>query len=63
MITLPIPNQFDEYQRILHLHRMFGLPDQDHQFIVIGDNNLTSRLVSLIQDKQLQIKKVSEGRK
>jgi len=33
----------------------------DHPFIVIDAENLKSRLISLIQDKQLQIEKSSEG--
>lgn len=34
----------------------------DHPFIVIDEQNLRSRLISLIQNKELRIKKTKEGR-
>ena len=34
----------------------------DHPFIVIDEQNLKSRLISLIKDKELRIKKAREGR-
>jgi len=34
----------------------------DHPFIVIDGENLNSRLILLIQDKQLRIEKGREGR-
>ena len=34
----------------------------DHPFIVINEQNLRSRLISLIQNKELRIKKTKEGR-
>jgi hypothetical protein len=40
----------------------FEEQNPDHPFVVIGAENLKSRLISLIQDKQLLIEKSRAGR-